>query len=240
MSKNLMLTDKLAQQRETIEMGELSIPENELCERYEKLYTGAVNDVLRELCLVNVALPPEIMPLRDEMVVCGFAFTVLATLDPTLSGELEKRVEMLDELRPNHVCVWNANGNDVASHWGGVMTRCAIQRGVKGAIIDGGIRDTKDILEQKFPIWYRYRTSNGALSRTKIVGYQVPVRVGDVIIKPGDVILADIDGAMVIPRKLAVAVLERAEAIERNEGEIKEWVDAGLSTQEIHDRGGYF
>ena len=47
-------------------------------------------------------------------------------------------------------------------------------------------------------------------------------------------------GALVIPRRIAVAVLERAEAIERNEGEIKEWVDAGLSAEEIHDRGGYF
>ena len=52
--------------------------------------------------------------------------------------------------------------------------------------------------------------------------------------------MADIDGALVIPRKIAVAILERAEQIERNEGEIKEWVDAGLSAEEISDRGGYF
>ncbi len=78
------------------------------------------------------------------------------------------------------------------------------------------------------------------MSHTKIVAYQVPVYVGRVIIKPGDILLADIDGALVIPRRIAVEVLERAEDIERNEGEIKEWVDAGLSTREIHDRGGYF
>ncbi len=53
-------------------------------------------------------------------------------------------------------------------------------------------------------------------------------------------LLADIDGGLVIPRKIAVAVLERAEQIERNEGEIKEWVAAGLTAEEIHDRGGYF
>lgn len=235
-----MHVDKLQEMRDTVEQAELSIPLEELCKRFEKLYSGAVNDVLREMCLPNQGLPYSIVPLRDEMVVCGEAFTVKAVKDPTMGGELELRVKMLDELKPGHVVVWNANGEDNASHWGGVMTRASLHRGVRGAIIDGGIRDTKDILDQKFPIWYRYRTSHGALSHTKIVGYQVPIYVGDVIIKPGDLILADIDGALVIPRKIAVAVLERAEQIERNEGEIKEWVDAGLSAEEIHDRGGYF
>jgi 4-hydroxy-4-methyl-2-oxoglutarate aldolase len=235
-----MNTDKLQQMRDTVEAVELSIPEAELCARFEKLYSGAVNDVLREMCLPNQALPPQIVPLRDEMVVCGVAFTVKAVKDPTMGGELELRVKMLDELKPGHVVIWNANGDDHASHWGGVMTRASLKRGVKGAIIDGGIRDTKDILDQKFPIWYRYRTSSGALSHTKLVAYQVPIYVGDVIVKPGDILMADIDGALCIPRKLAVAVLERAEAIERNEGEIKEWVDAGLTAEEIHDRGGYF
>ena len=235
-----MQTDKLQQLRDDVEQAELSIPEAELCRRFEKLYTGAVNDVLRELCLPCQALPPQIAPLRDESVVCGPAFTVKAVRDPTLGGELGVRVKMLDDLRPGHVVVWNANGEDLASHWGGVMTRASVKRGCRGAIIDGGIRDTRDILDQRFPIWYRYRTSTGALSHTKIVGYQTPVYVGDVIVKPGDIVLADIDGALVIPRKIAVTVLERAERIEQNEGEIKQWVDAGLSAEEIHDRGGYF
>ncbi|WPJ95174.1 RraA family protein [Coraliomargarita algicola] len=241
MSKQMQV-DKLKQIRDNVEKIELSIPLEELCERYEKLYTGAVNDVLREMCLPYQALPSSIMPLRDEMVVCGEAFTVKAVKDPTMSGEMELRVEMLDDLRPGHVVIWNANANGIEqpSHWGGVMTQASMKRGCRGAIIDGGIRDTKDILSQNFPIWYRYRTSSGALSHTKVVAYQVPIFVGEVIVRPGDILLADIDGGLVIPRKIAVAVLERAEQIERNEGEIKEWVAAGLTAEEIHDRGGYF
>ncbi len=150
-----MNTDKLTRMRDSVEQVELSIPEAELCTRFEKLYTGAVNDVLREMCLPYQALPPEIAPLRDEMVVCGPAFTVKAVKDPTLGGELELRVHMLDALQPGHIVVWNANGEDLASHWGGVMTRASLKRGCRGAIVDGGIRDTRDILQQKFPIWYR-------------------------------------------------------------------------------------
>jgi regulator of RNase E activity RraA len=237
---DLMKTNKLQQMREAPADCELSIPVGELCARFEKLYTGAVNDVLREMCLPNQALPPAIVPLRDEMVVCGEAFTVRGVADPTLAGELDMRVKMLDDLREHHVVVWNANGERVASHWGGVMTRASLKRGCRGAIIDGGIRDTKDILAQGFQIWSRYRTSTGALAHTKIAGYQVPVVIEGLIIKPGDIVMADIDGALVIPRDIAVEVLERAEQIERNEGEIKEWVDAGLSAEEINDRGGYF
>lgn len=237
---NKMNVGKLQEIRDRIDDFALSIPASELCARFEKLYTGAVNDVMREMCLPNQALPSGIVPLRDEMVVCGEAFTVKAVKDPTMGGELELRVKMLDQIKPGHVVIWNANGDDGASHWGGVMTRAALSRGCRGAIIDGGIRDTKDILEQKFPIWYRHRTSNGALSRTKMVAFQVAVFVGEVIIKPGDIVMADIDGALVIPRSIAVAVLLRAEQIEHNEDEIKEWVDAGLSAEEIHDRGGYF
>jgi 4-hydroxy-4-methyl-2-oxoglutarate aldolase len=235
-----MNTDKLRGIRESPNEWTFSIPEADLCARFEKLYTGAVNDVLREMCLTNIALPSSIMPLTDTMVVCGPAFTIRSNADPTLSGELEGRVKMLDAIRPGHICVWNANGDDKASHWGEVMTAASVKRGCRGAIIDGGIRDTRGILSQRFPIWSRYRTSNGSLSRAKMTGYQVPIQVGGVVIKPGDIIMADIDGAIVIPRQIAEQVLIRAEEIEKNEIEIREWVDAGLTTEEIHDRGGYF
>jgi len=235
-----MHLEALRKIREVVEHFAFPIPEEQIIARYEKLYTGSVNDVLRENCLTNQALPAEIHPLRDEMVLAGFAFTIRSNADPSLSGELELRVKMLDELRPNMICVWNANGVDHASHWGGVMTKMSKKQGVRGAVIDGGIRDTGDILSQKFPIWYRYRISNGSLSRAKITGYQIPIVIGGVIIKPGDLIFADIDGAIVIPRKLVIPVLERAEGIESNEGEFKEWIDAGLSPEEVHDKGGYF
>ncbi|MCL2745282.1 MAG: RraA family protein [Planctomycetaceae bacterium] len=235
-----MNLENLRRLRDVVDPAGFSVPESDIIARYEKLYTGCVNDVLRELCLTNQALPHEIKPLRDEMVLAGFAFTIRSNSDPTIAGELELRVKMLDELRPNMVCIWNANGLADASHWGGVMTKMSLKQGVRGAIIDGGIRDTKDILEQGFPIWYRYRISNGSLSRAKITGYQVPIVVGNVYIKPGDLIFADIDGAIVVPRKLVMPVLERAEGIETNELEFKEWIEAGLSPEQVHDRGGYF
>ena len=239
-SKSKMNLEKLREFRETVSTKEFPISTEELCARFEKLYTGAVNDVMREMCLTNQAFPHDIVPLRDDMKLCGVAFTIRSAKDPTLSGEMEVRVKMLEQIKPGHVVVWNGNGEDEASHWGEVMTAASKMRGCKGAVIDGGIRDTAQILPQNYPIWSRYRTSNGSLSRCKITAIQEPVYVGKVIVKPGDIIFGDIDGVIVIPRDMAYDSLRRAEQIRDNEEEIRDWVAQGLTAEEIHGRGGYF
>jgi regulator of RNase E activity RraA len=124
--------------------------------------------------------------------------------------------------------------------WGGVMTATVVAKGVRGAVIDGGIRDTAQILARDFPIWYRYRSPNGSLGRCQITHYQIPVRVGDVFVRPGDVVLADADGAVCVPREIVVPVLERAEEILGNEERIFAWVEEGQSIAEITGKGGYF
>ena len=108
------------------------------------------------------------------------------------------------------------------------------------ACIDGGIRDTHQILEADFPIFYKYRISNGSLGRCLITHYQVPILIGKALIRPGDVILGDIDGVLVVPRDIAYDVLIRAEEIKSNEKKIFGWVKEGQSIQQITEKGGYF
>ncbi|MDR0430147.1 MAG: RraA family protein, partial [Tannerellaceae bacterium] len=209
-------------------------------ERYENLYTGAVNDVLREMTLLDQALPHNIMPLQLEMKSCGIAFTIRSNPDPTVTGEMDIRAEMLDNMPPNCAIVWDAGDEMEASHWGEVMTASAIARGGRCSVINGGLRDTSQVLAQNFPVFYRYRTSNGSLGRTKITGYNVSLRIGKTYIYPGDVIFADIDGVVVVPRDIAYDVLIRAEEIKANENEIRSWVKPGFSASEIVEKGGYF
>ena len=120
------------------------------------------------------------------------------------------------------------------------MTVSAIARGARCAVVNGGLRDTRQVLAQNFPVFYRYRSSNGSLGRTKITGYNKPVRIGKVYIKPGDVVFGDIDGVVVIPRSIAYDVLVRAEEIKRNEKEMRSWVHEGFSAIEMVNNGGYF
>ena len=107
----------------------------ELCERFEKLYTGCVNDVMREFTLLDQNLPHEIMPLRDEMVVCGEAFTVKSAPNCMIEGEMTFRAQMLDEFKPNGVVVWDTSDDVEASLWGGVMTATAMTKGIRGAVM---------------------------------------------------------------------------------------------------------
>ena len=81
---------------------------------------------------------------------------------------------------------------------------------------------------------------NGSLGRCLITHYQIPILIGDVLIKPGDVVLGDIDGVLVVPRDCAYDVLLRAEEIIENEKKIFCWVREGQSIQTIKEKGGYF
>ncbi len=236
----MMNLERLIAEREGISKTSFPIPDEELLSRFEKLYTGAVNDVLREFCLLEQALPKRIIPLREYRSVAGFAFTVKSSPNVKIQGEMEFRVQMLDEMHKDAFVIWDTSRDEKATLWGGVMTATAKSKKVKAACIDGGIRDTHQILEADFPVFYEYRISNGSLGRCLITHYQVPVKIGDVLIKPGDVILGDIDGVLVVPRDIAFDVLLRAEEIKENEKRIFEWVREGQSVHDITEKGGYF
>jgi regulator of RNase E activity RraA len=236
----MMKLGRLIAEREGVSTKKFPVPVKELLDRYERLYTGAISDVLREFCRLDQALPGYLRPLRDSDVVAGLAFTVKSAPNVKITGELTFRTQMLDEMTADAFVVWDTSGDERATLWGGVMTATAHGKGVRAACIDGGIRDTKQILEKPFPVYYKYRSPNGSLGRCLITHYQVPIKIGDVVIKPGDVIFADCDGVVCVPRDLAYDVLVRAEEIRANEKKIFGWVAAGQSVHQITKKGGYF
>ena len=235
-----MKLEKLIAQRESVSTKDFPVPVKELLARFEKLYTGAVCDVLREFCLLDQALPGYLRPLNDDHTVAGIAFTVKSAPNVKISGEMTFRTEMLDSMGADHFVMWDTSNDEKATLWGGVMTATAVGKGVKAACIDGGIRDTHQIKDRNFPVYYKYRIPNGSLGRCLITHYQVPIKIGDVVIKPGDVILADIDGVLCVPRDIAFDVLVRAEEIRANEKKIFGWVAEGQTIHQITEKGGYF
>ncbi len=236
----MMNLEKLIESREYVSKKEFPVPDAEILSRFEQLYTGAISDVLREFCLLNQSLPWHIKPLREYRSVAGFAFTVKSAPNVMIKGEMDFRTKMLDELGENHFVVWDTSNDQEATLWGGVMTATAKGKKVKAACIDGGIRDTHQILEADFPVFYKYRISNGSLGRCLITHYQVPILIGKVVIRPGDIVVGDIDGVIVVPRDIAYDVLVRAEEIKANEKKIFSWVHSGQTIKEIKEKGGYF
>jgi len=236
----LMQLDALKSARETKELKPLPIPYGELCERYEALFTAAVNDALRERNLTRQTLPHNIMPLQETMKVAGPAFTIKGAKSLLVKDEMKERAEMLESIPPNSVVAWDTSGDDESAQWGEVMTMAAVKRGCRGAVVDGGVRDTDRVLPQNFPVFVKYRSSNGMLGRFRISGWQLPIRIGEVDIFPGDIVFGDIDGVIVVPRDMAYEILLRSEEIALSEGQLKQWVHEGLGATEIVKRGGYF
>jgi regulator of RNase E activity RraA len=235
----MMKLGKLIAARESISTADFPIPARELLARYEQLYTGAISDVLREHALLDQSIG-QLIPLRPERTVAGLAFTVKSAPHVKITGEMTFRTEMLDAMAADSFVVWDTSNDDKATLWGGVMTATAVGKGIRGALIDGGIRDTHQILEKDFPVFYRYRIPNGSLGRCLITHYQTPILLHGVLVRPGDVVLGDIDGVVVVPRDLAWDVLRRAEEIRSNEKRIFGWVAQGQSVQQITEQGGYF
>lgn len=236
----MMKLENLIRSREYVSTKEFPVPVKDMLARYERLYTGAINDVLREFCLLDQALPHNIIPLRPERTVAGIAFTVKSSPNVKITGEMTFRSQMLDDMHEDAFVVWDTSKDEEATLWGGVMTATAVGKKVRAACIDGGIRDTHQILQTDFPVFYRYRTSNGSLGRCLITHYQTPIKLGNVTIRPGDIIMGDIDGVLCVPRDIAYDVLVRAEEIEQNEKKIFSWVHAGETIDEITKKGGYF
>jgi regulator of RNase E activity RraA len=236
-----MRLDWLVAEREGRSLAPLPISAAALLDRYAALYTGAISDVLREHGLMDQALPHRIQPLRPEQrCAAGLAFTVKSQPHTLLSGEMTLRTAMLEAMGDGDFVLWDCSGAEDSTAWGGVMTAAAKARGVRGAAIDGGVRDTRQVMDADFPVFCRFRHPNAALGRAMISHYQVPLRIGGVMVHPGDVVVGDMDGVMIVPRALALKVLERSEEILGIERDIFAWIGQGDSVAEISAKGGYF
>lgn len=205
-----------------------------LCERYERLYVPAVADTLDKMGLWNQLLSPEILPLQLTQKVAGPAFTAKGHATIEMDTGLGSRA--LHGLTPGCVAVWDTSGDNVTGHWGELMSNSAISRGCRGAVIDGGIRDTANILEAGFPVWSRFRSAADARGRWTITHANVSVVVSGVIIAPGDFIFADADGVVVIPSELVEEVVSKAEKLVEHENQIRIAVTNGQPLSDLYEK----
>jgi regulator of RNase E activity RraA len=214
-----------------------------------ELFSAVIGDTLDLLGRRHQFLPPELQPLRDDMVVVGRAMPVLEADDEAGTveggaGELVNRpfglmLRALDDLKPGEVYVCTGPSRAYAS-WGELMTMSARNRGATGVIIDGWSRDTPGILALGFPCFSRGRYAQDQRTRGTVVEFRCPVRIGGVDIRPGDAIFGDLDGVVVIPREIEVEVFEGAWAKARGEKRVFAAIKAGMSAQEAWDRYGIF
>jgi len=221
-------------------MAQALAPE-EMSRRYRVLYTGAVSDVLDSLGLRQQALPHYIMPLAMDMVVAGPAFTGQGyPVSDIRNDDSDRRIRMLESIRPGTVSVWSSAGHFESAHWGEIMSNAAREHGCTGAVVDGGLRDTRFVLQMGFPVFCRFRCSASSIGRWEIKEWMISVTIGDTIINPDDFVLGDCDGVVIIPKALAVEVLLKTEETVKRENGMRADLAKGVTVSEVYKKHGKF
>jgi regulator of RNase E activity RraA len=213
--------------------------------RYEAVDSSNVADVLDELGLHDQGLAPEFAPYpADAGKLAGWAFTIRGEMTPYPVGAGDPaKMEACGRLTPGTVSVWSGDGEGIC-FFGELISIGMKERGCVGALVDGGIRDVDWIGRLGFPVYARYRTPVQSIGRWKVVASAEPVpmpgaTVPAVTVSPGDFVLADADGAIVVPADVAAQVLERAGALQAREVQIREELARGLSLAEALARFGH-
>lgn len=203
-----------------------------------KLYTPVIGDVLDQLDRRHQFLGPGLVPLEPDMVVVGRAMPVLvAPVFGVQERPFGRLTEALDQLIEGEVYVAAAAGIACAA-WGEILTATARMRGATGAVIDGFHRDTPQILTQNWPVFSRGAYAQDSSVRSAVLDYRVPVEINGVTVAPGDLIVADRDGVLVVPADVEQEVLERALAKASTENLVLAAILGGLSSTEAFAQYG--
>jgi 4-hydroxy-4-methyl-2-oxoglutarate aldolase len=206
-------------------------------DRLGGLYTPVVADVLDRLGHREHPLRADIRPLFPGARAAGVARTVRTVPAPGIAPAEPYKGEMaaVDDLRPGDVMVVSACE---ASFWGELLSTAARYRRCLGVVIDGYTRDTKAISAMGFPVFCRGVHPADSLGRIDVAEHDVPIRCGGVLVRPGDLILADDDGGVAIPRTVAEQTLALAEEKVRGENLVRKALAEGMSVAEAFRRYG--
>ncbi len=219
------------------------------CERLEKTYTPAVADTLDGMGFFNQAMHVGFLPISSDSVVAGPAFTLdeartkkstrLADYDPQFVAQALTAI--FGTMKKGQVIAVNTNGFSGSGAFGELMaTTSKYYAGVRGAVVDGPIRDVNRIREIEFPVWAKGNIPADSVGRVDLVGVGGPIFCGGVRVNPGDIIFADCDGVVVIPMADVDLreVVELAEEVVVAERRSRQEIRGGKSLLDVYKKYG--
>jgi len=204
-----------------------------------ELYSSVIGDILDQMGYEHQFLPSRIQPLREHMVVAGRAMTVLEAdvcagdggRNPVIQRNFGLMLEALDDLKKDEIYICSGASPSYALVGELMCTRMQIL-GAAGCVVNGFHRDTRGILDLDFPCFSYGRYAQDQAPRGKVLDYRVPIEMDGVRILPGDLIFGDLDGVLVIPRKVEQEVLERAYEKATGEKTVAQAIRGGMSAVE--------
>lgn len=205
------------------------------------LYVPAVCDILDELGYRNQAMHHRLRPLLPDMRNCGFIgrartfeWKEINYVDE--SNPYGEELKAMDSLNKGDVVVHSTDYNGTNAPWGELMSTLAKRKGVAGCVCDSQVRDCVKIIEMNFPVYYVGIRPLDSKGRGMMIAYDVPVQCGDVLVNPGDLIYADFDGIVVLPKMIEKEVVQKAKEKVHAENLSRNELLAGKSLSEVYEK----
>ena len=221
----------------------MSLSPEELISRFKLVSAPTAYDVLDKMGYPSQALSSKIRPLLHGCRIAGPALTVRGTSMSRSDGKWGTAFSygMFRSIQRGDVIVFDCGGHQQGGPWGGNTGANARVKGAAGIVIDGGTRDYSDLVEMRFPTYCRFVTPVLAHGRFQIQGFNEPITMSGqvearVAVNPGDFVVADDDGVVIVPKALLAEVLEYAEAAEKAEAETRQAIEAGEDRESIDKR----
>lgn len=212
-----------------------------LGERLRRCYTGVLNDVMRAMGLRNFVLPPEIRLHDRSRPLAGPVQTVSGHVDEAADRHttLLEWTGLLSKAKPGHVLVCQPHTHAVAL-MGELSAETLQRKGVLGYVVDGATRDLAFIEKIGFPIAFRHTTPKDIVGFWLVDGLDIPIVIGEVRMRPGDYLLADADGIVVLPKARAEEIVAEAERAIGTENLIRKAILEGEDPQQAYLKYGKF
>ena len=205
-----------------------------IIEGFKKLPTAAVSDAMDKLGMECACFG--IQPLDPSFRIVARAFTL--KYEP-VAAEKGTVGDFIDDVPQDRVIVIDNAGRTNCTVWGDILTSVAHRRGLPGVVINGVCRDVAHSLKLSFPIFSKGRYMRTGKDRVQLEAVNVPVSLGDIRVNPGDVLVCDADGVVVVPQELEEQVLHLAASIDEAENAIRRDAEAGMPLKEARARHKY-
>lgn len=211
-------------------------------ERFLAVDAANVADVLDDMNFSNQGLASKIQGITDTRVA-GWAYTIAGYMSPYEGSGDPKKMEACNNVGADDLTVWSGGGVGIC-YFGELIALGMRERGSVGAIVDGGLRDTRALREHGFPVFGTFRTAVQSIGRWRVNTYQEPIYMpgattSRVVVNPGDFLLGDEDGAIVIPSSVVDEVLDTSEQMTNTETEVREALRGGMSLDDALNKFGH-
>lgn len=205
----------------------------------EKLYTAILADIMDSLGFRNQVMHSGIRPVYSGARMVGRAATMLGVRNEAVpEAPYALELELLDDLKPGELVACGVEGAPDASIWGELLSTCARSRGGRGAITDGMIRDAAAIAAMGFPVFAAGMSPADSKGRCEVVAIREPVEIGGVLVRDGDLVMADMDGCVAVPREIEDEVIAKGLEKVSAENRVRDLLARGDSIRQVFKEYG--